>query len=75
VRFASGPFGDIYGTHDGHPPAEGRLATAKRDLGGSTLEGFTRNNIRTIARLLGEENSPSIGRLQRRLAFIEAEDA
>lgn len=72
VTFAGGPLGSVYGTQDGHPPAEGRVATSKRDLGGCPLEGFSAANIRTLAKLLGAECQPSIERLKRRLKAMEA---
>lgn len=75
VRFAGGPLGGAYGTDDGHPPEEGRVATAKRDLGGGGPEGFTWHNVRTLAKLLGDDCLPSIERLKRRLKVMEAGDS
>eukprot|EP00873_Tetraselmis_striata_P022757 jgi/Tetstr1/443021/TSEL_031081.t1 len=75
VRFAGGPLGGVYGTDDGHPPEEGRVATAKRDLGGGGPEGFTWHNVRALAKLLGDDCLPSIERLKRRLKVMEAGDS
>jgi hypothetical protein len=77
VTFAHGPLGDIYGTEDGHPDAEGRTARPTDTLSSgaprppfvsSAISAFTVANLETLRVMLGPDCAPSLERLERRLA-------
>ena len=69
VQFSQGPLEQKYGTQDGHPDHEGRLARQRRSLGLSWGHDLTPSSVRALESgpdALGEECQPSLSRLKRR---------